>query len=25
LAPGSYTPHPQDWRSRQFSNSQEQP
>lgn len=21
LAPGSYTPHPQDWRSRQFSNS----
>lgn len=25
MAPGSYTPHPQDWRSRQFSNSQEQP
>ncbi|MDH4417054.1 MAG: hypothetical protein QE485_07495 [Acidovorax sp.] len=25
LAPGSYTPHPQDWRSRQFSNGQEQP
>lgn len=25
LAPGSYTPHPQDWRSRQQSNSLEQP
>lgn len=25
LAPDSYTPHPQDWRSRQQSNSQDKP
>lgn len=25
LAPGSYTPHPHDWRSRQQSNSPEKP
>lgn len=25
IAPGSYTPHPHDWRSRQFENSGEKP
>ena len=25
MAPDSYTPHPQDWRSRQFENSGEKP
>ncbi|MFY3382923.1 hypothetical protein [Paracidovorax sp. MALMAid1276] len=25
IAPGSYTPHPQDWRSRQFENGSEKP
>ena len=25
IAPGSYTPHPNDWRSRQFENSGEKP